>query len=215
MGKKLNAMEQSIVDGLNGITSSNGAWKLFSTRYVKSNFELKSDKEKKLYSAIVEFLSDKDTSISVLPCNKFTTLFIDWSNEKLIELPGILVDVKMIEKCLKYYWLKNHLTLNRYFALAMKENDDKVYIVSVCRESAIYQLKESAETSADDSDSENSETSEETKNLLKINSLLNSVASLAKSFDNDTKKEIVNSLASLLNVSNTSNKAELQIIKNA
>lgn len=214
MGKKLNAMEQSIVDGLNGITSSNGAWKLFSTRYVKSDFELKSDKEKKLYSAIVEFLTDADNTVSVLPCAKFTTLFVNWSNEKLIELPGILVDAKMIEKCLKYYWLKNHLTLNRYFALAMKKNDDKVYIVSVCRESAIYQLKESAETSADDSDGENPGVAD-TDDLLKINTLLNSISSLAKSFDNDTKKEIVNSLASLLNVSNTSNKAELQIVKNA
>ena len=190
MGLYMNKIEKSIVNGLNGVTSSNGAWKLFSSRNVNSNMELKNEKEKKLYSALCEFLSDKDTSISVLPCNKFTTMFIDWSNEKLIELPSVLVDVKMIEKCLKFYFLENHLTLNRYFCLCMHENDDKVYITSVCRESAIYRIKE-VESKETEETEEESATTEEGNTLLKIATLLNSVYALSKDLDNTTKKSIV------------------------
>ena len=180
----MNKIEKSIVDSLNGVTSRNGNWKLFSSRYVSSTMELKSDKDKKLYNAISEFLSDKDNTISVLPIKQFKSMFIDFSNDKLIESIGKIITEKDIEKALKYYFLENHLKLNRYFALAMSEKDtNNVYIVSVCRESGIYQIKEKTEN--DDEKTENDDV------LLKIATLLNSVYALSKDLDNETKKTIV------------------------
>ena len=180
----MNKIEKSIVDSLNGVTSRSGNWKLFSSRYVSSNMELKSDKDKKLYNAISEFLSDKDSTISVLPIKQFKSMFIDFSNDKLIENIGKIITEKDIEKALKYYFLENHLKLNRYFALAMNEKDtNNVYIVSVCRESGIYQIKD--KTESDDDKTENNDV------LLKIATLLNSVYALSKDLDNETKKTIV------------------------
>ena len=98
--------------------------------------------------------------------------------------------VKLIEKCLKFYFLENHLTLNRYFCLCMHEGDEKVYITSVCRESAIYRIKEVESKETEETEEESAAT-EEGNTLLKIATLLNSVYALSKDLDNVTKKSIV------------------------
>lgn len=194
----MNKIEKSIVDSLNGVTSHKGNWKLFSSRCVNSNMELKSEKEKKLYNVLSEFLSDKDININVLPIAKFKTMFVDWSNEKTIESINTLVTESNIEKCLKKYFLENHLKLNRYFALAMSEKDtNNIYIVSVCRESGIYQIKE--KTEKEESENENLKKPEDNETLLKIATLLNSVYALSKDLDNETKKNIITEFNNAMN----------------
>ena len=194
----MNKIEKSIIDSLNGVTCRNGNWKLFASRKVSSNMKL-NDKEIKVYNALCEFLSDKDTTISVLPTSKFTTMLVDWTNEKLIENLSTLVDIKTLEKCLKFYFLNNHLSLNRYFCLSVNNTDDKLYIVSVCRESGIYQIKENVTT---DSDTVESDTTEN-NDLQKIAKYLNDIARLAKDFSNTDKIEVIKNLEKLLNVNAT------------
>ena len=202
----MNKIEKSIIDSLNGVTSRKCDWKLFSSRKVNSTMELKSDKEKKLYNTLCEFLTDKDTTISVLPCNKFSTMFVDWCNDKLIENVSVIVDVKLLEKCLKYYFLENHLQLNRYFAIAMNSNDDKLYIVSVCRESGIYQIKESDKSCnpGEEDNSENEDTSEN-DNMSKIAKHISDIVRLSKDFSNVDKIDIVKTLEKMLEVNATIN----------
>lgn len=199
----MNKIEKSIVDGLNNVTSRNGNWKLFSSRFVNPNMELKSDRERQLYQVISNYLDDNKNNINILPIDRFTTQFVKWDNGKVLESINTLVTVKEIEKCLKFYFLENHLELNRYFALSVNncESDNNVYIVSVCRESGIYQIKEKTSENKTTSENDASEVDEVTNNLLKISTLINSIASLSIGLDNDTKKSIINELASKLEVS--------------
>lgn len=203
----MNKIEKSIVDSLNGVTSRTCDWKLFSSRKVNSTMELKSDKEKKLYNALCEFLTDKDTTISVLPCNKFSTMFVDWCNDKLIENINVIVDIKLLEKCLKYYFLENHLELNRYFAIAMNSNDDKLYIVSVCRESGIYQIKENttSDTSLENDTSDDIDTTSDNSNMAKISKHIADIVRLSKDFSNVDKIDIIKTLEKMLEVNATVN----------
>lgn len=199
----MNKIEKSIIDGLNNVTNRNGNWKLFSSRYVNSNMELKSDREKSLYQVVSNYLNENRDTINVLPIDRFTTQFVKWDNGKVLESINTLVTVKEIEKCLKFYFLENHLELNRYFALSVNncENDNNVYIVSVCRESGIYQIKEKTSENKTTSENDTSEVDEVTNNLLKISTLINSIASLSSGLDNDTKKSIVTELTNKLEVS--------------
>ena len=196
----MNKIEKSIVDGLNGITSRSGNWKLFANRKVSESMKL-SEKETKVYNALVDFLTDKDTTISVLPSSRFTAMLIDWSNEKLIELPSALVDIKTLEKCLKYYFLQNHLTLNRYFCLAMNNSDEKIYIVSVCRESGIYQIKESA--SSDTSEESSEVVDSDNSTMGKISGHISDIVRLSKDMTTEEKIDIVKTLEKLLEVKAT------------
>lgn len=202
----MNKIEKSILDSLNGVTSRTCDWKLFSSRKVNSTMELKSDKEKKLYNALCEYLADKDTTISVLPCNKFSTMFIDWCNDKLIENINVIVDVKLLEKCLKYYFLENHLQLNRYFAIAMNSKDDKLYIVSVCRESGIYQIKENttSDTSLENDTSDDIDTSDNS-NMAKISKHIADIVRLSADMSTTDKIDIVKTLEKMLEVNATVN----------
>ena len=202
----MNKIEKSILDSLNGVTSRTCDWKLFSSRKVNSTMELKSDKEKKLYNALCEYLADKDTTISVLPCNKFSTMFIDWCNDKLIENINVIVDVKLLEKCLKYYFLENHLQLNRYFAIAMNSKDDKLYIVSVCRESVIYQFKENttSDTSLENDTSDDIDTSDNS-NMAKISKHIADIVRLSADMSTTDKIDIVKTLEKMLEVNATVN----------
>ena len=199
----MNKIEKSIVDGLNNVTSRSGNWKLFSSRFVNPNMELKSDRERQLYQVISNYLDDNKNNINILPIDRFTTQFVKWDNGKVLESINTLVTVKDIEKCLKFYFLENHLELNRYFALSVNncDSDNNVYIVSVCRESGIYQIKEKTSENKTTSENDASEVDEVTNNLLKISTLINSIASLSTGLDNDTKKSIINELASKLEVS--------------
>lgn len=199
----MNKIEKSIVDGLNNVTSRNGNWKLFSSRFVNSDMELKSDRERQLYQVISNYLNDNKNNINILPIDRFTTQFVKWDNGKVLESINTLVTVKEVEKCLKFYFLENHLELNRYFALSVNncESDNNVYIVSVCRESGIYKIKEKTSENKTTSENDTSEVDEVTNNLLKISTLINSIASLSTGLDNDTKKSIINELASKLEVS--------------
>lgn len=218
--KKLNAMEQSIIDGLNGVTSRKGHWKLFSSRYVSKSYKL-TEREQKLYQFIIENCLDDYTKnnaqISInspITIKNLKTRFIDWSNEKLIENVSVITTEKEIEHAIKNVWKEYGLSLNRTLVLCCNDDtdDNNIYIASVSRDCNIYKYKnESSDNSTDKSDS--SEIAEDTENLLKINTLLNSVSALAKDFDDDTKKEIVNTLANLLNVS--TNKAELLKVEHA
>lgn len=212
----MNKIEKSIIDGLNNVTSRNGNWKLFSNRYVSSTMKLKSDREKQLYQVVSNFLNENKDTINVLPIDGFTTQFVKWDNGKVLESINTLVTVKEVERCLKMYFLNNHLNLNRYFAIAVNncENDNNVYIVSVCRESGIYQIKEKTSENKTTSENDNSEVDEITANLLKISTLINSVASLASSLDNDTKKSIVAELAEKLNVSTMATASKVQKVSN-
>ena len=205
----MNKIEKRIIDSLNGITSRNCNWKLFSSRYVNSEFELKTEKEKKFYSVLCDFLRDKDTTITMLPISKFTTMFIDWNNEKVIENISTLIDIKLIEKCLKMYFLEFHLELNRYFCLASNnsENDNNIYIVSVCRESGIYQIKDKTEKS------DTTENNDQAVLLAKISNLLNSVVSMSTELDNSIKSDIVKSFSNLMLASE--NKEVDKLVKNA
>lgn len=205
----MNKIEKSIVDSLNGVTNKVTNWKLFTSRYVSSEFELKTDKEKKFYSVLCDFLRDKDTTITMLPISKFTTMFIDWNNEKVIENVSSLIDIKLIEKCLKMYFLEFHLELNRYFCLASNnsENDNNIYIVSVCRESGIYQIKDKTEKSG------TAENDNQALLLAKISNLLNSVVSLSSELDNTIKTDIVKSFSDLMLPS--ANTENVQLVKNA
>ena len=202
----MNKIEKSIIDSLNGVTSRKGNWKLFSSRYVSSKMELKTEKDKTIYSELCNFLSNEDNTISVLPIKSFKTMFIDFSDEKVIESIGKIVTEKDIEKALKYYFLENHLTLNRYFCLAMNENDDSnVYITSVCRESGIYKIKENElPSNSENEDNENVENSDNSV-MVKITKHLNDIARLAKEFDNADKVDIVKTLEKLLEVNATVN----------
>lgn len=200
----MNKIEKSILDSLNGVTSRACDWKLFSSRKVNSTMELKSDKEKKLYNALCEYLADKDTTISVLPCNKFSTMFVDWCNDKLIENISVIVDVKLLEKCLKYYFLENHLQLNRYFAIAMNSKDDKLYIVSVCRESGIYQIKENT-TSENEVENTSEVDTSENNTMSKIAKHISDIVRLSKDFSNVEKIDIVKTLEKMLEVNATVN----------
>ena len=203
----MNKIEKSIIDGLNGVTSRVTDWKLFSSRKVNSNMELKSDKEKKLYNALCEYLADKDNTISVLPCNKFSTMFIDWCNDKLIENISVIVDIKLLEKCLKYYFLENHLQLNRYFAIAMNSKDDKLYIVSVCRESGIYQIKENAtsDTSLENDISDDVDNINDNSNMSKISKHIADIVRLSADMSTTDKIDIVKTLEKMLEVNATVN----------
>lgn len=209
----MNAIEKSIIDGLNGVTSRKGIWKLFSSRYVSSTMELKTEKDKALYSAISEFLSDKDTTITTLPIKKFKSMFIDFSNDKLIESIGKIVTEKDIEKALKFYFKENHLKLNRYFCLAMNSKDkDNVYIVSVCRESGIYKFRESELTSGNESENEE-DTSDIKKmgldssnsDMVKIAGHITDIARLSKDFNKADKIDIIKALEKMLEVNATVN----------
>ena len=196
----MNKIEKSIVDGLNNVTSRKGNWKLFASRKVSASMKL-NEKESKVYNALSEYLLDNDTSICVLPTTKFTTMLLDWTNEKLIELPSVLVDIKTLEKCLKYYWLENHLKLHRYFAIAMNENDDKLYIVSVCCESGIYQLKDTSDkTSENASENDDENATNENDTMSKIAKHISDIVRLSKDFATSDKLEIVNQLSSMLKV---------------
>jgi len=74
-----------------------------------------------------------------------------------------------------------------------------LYIVSVCRESGIYQIKENVTT---DSDTVESDTTEN-NDLQKIAKYLNDIARLAKDFSNTDKIEVIKNLEKLLNVNAT------------
>lgn len=199
----MNKIEKSILDSLNGVTSRTCDWKLFASRKVSSTMKL-TDKENKVYNALCEFLSEKDTSISVLPCNKFITMLVDWTNDKLIENITSLVDIKTIEKCLKFYFLNNHLQLHRYFALSMNSKDDKIYIVSVCRESGIYQIKENT-TSENEVENTSENDTSENDNMSKIAKHISDIVRLSKDFSNVDKVDIVKTLEKMLEVNATVN----------
>lgn len=202
----MNKIEKSIIDSLNGVTSRTCDWKLFASRKVSSTMKL-TDRENKVYNALCEFLSEKDTSISVLPCNKFITMLVDWGNDKLIENMSTLVDIKTIEKCLKFYFLNNHLQLHRYFALSMNSKDEKIYIVSVCRESGIYQIKENttSDTSLENDTSDDIDTTSDNSNMSKISKHIADIVRLSKDFSNVEKIDIVKTLEKLLEVNATVN----------
>lgn len=190
----MNKIETSIINGLNGVTNKKCEWKLFSSRYVNSTMELKTDKEKKLYTAIEKYLFDRDTSITVLPIKSFITMFVKWDNGKLIENVSTLVTVKDIEKCLKYYYLKNHLTLNRYFCLTVNSSSDNtVFITSVCRESGIYSIKEKNDTTEND-------TTENKDTMDKIADMINNINLLCRGMSIDDKKQVVSMLEKSLNL---------------
>ena len=194
----MNKIEKSIIDSLNNVTSKKCDWKLFSTRYVKNDMNL-NDRELKVYNSLSEFLAGKDTTITTIPAARFISMFIDWNNSKLIELPSVLVDIKTIEKCLKYYFLKNHLELYRYFCLSMNKKENVLYIVSVCRESGIYQIKENA---AANNETENAAAADNS-NISKISGHVSNIATLAANMTASEKIEIIKNLEKLLNVNAT------------
>lgn len=205
----MNKIELSIINGLNASNGVHGNWKLFANRKVSNTMKL-NEKETKVYNALECFLTENALVTTVLPITKFTTMFVDFSNEKLIELPSVLVDVKTIEKCLKFYFLNNHLNLNRYFCLCMNENDDKIYIASVCRESGIYVISEKKASDENDDDNTTENENNDAEILLKISTLLNSVYSLAKDLDDNTKENITKEFIQSMGI-----KKDIEIIKNS
>jgi hypothetical protein len=132
-------------------------------------------------------------------------MFVDWCNDKLIENVSVIVDVKLLEKCLKYYFLEHHLELNRYFAIAMNSKDDKLYIVSVCRESGIYQIKENAasDTSLENDTSDDLDTTSDNSNMAKISKHIADIVRLSADFSTTDKIDIVKTLEKMLEVNAT------------
>ena len=194
---KLNAIEKSIIDSFNGVTNKKVTWKLFSSRYVNKDMELKTEREKKVYAFLCEFLeSEKNKSWSMLNTKKFKTLFVDWGNSKLIESVNLIVTEKEIDKALKNYFKENFLTLSKYFGLAMNsdKNDKNVYIVQLCKESGIYQFREKTE---------NQDTKKKNTTLETVSKSINDLSTLCNSLNSDDKKQaaaLLLALASSLGV---------------
>ena len=188
---KLNAIEKGIIDSFNGVTNKKVTWKLFSSRYVNSDMELKTEREKKVYTFLGEFLeNEKGKAWSMLNTKKFKTLFVEWGNSKLIESVNLLVTEKEIDKALKFYFKENSLTLSKYFGLAMNsdKNDKNVYIVQLCRESGIYQFREKTE---------NQDTKKKNVTLDTISKSINNLSTLCNSLSVEDKKQVSTLLLSL------------------
>ena len=187
---KLNAIEQGIIDTLNGITNKKVIWKLFSSRFVNPTMELKTEREKKVYEFLCQFLEKESSkSWSMLNTKKFKTLFVEWGNSKLIESVNLLVTEKEIDKALKFYFKENHLTLSKYFGLAMNncKDDKNVYIVQLCRESGIYKFREETERKE----------STKAATLENVTKTINSLSSLCNSLSAEDKKQVSTLLLSL------------------
>lgn len=187
---KLNAIEQGIVDTLNGVTNKKVTWKLFSSRYVNNDMELKTEREKKVYTFLCEFLeNEKNRAWSMLNTKKFKTLFVEWGNSKLIESVNLLVTEREIDKALKFYFKENSLTLSKYFGLAMNsdKNDKNVYIVQLCRESGIYQFREKTDKTE----------SKKAVSLDTVTKSINDLSALCNSLSAEDKKQVSTLLLSL------------------